>query len=109
MFFGPDGSMMSAKWHNIKIWLRYCEGFDKPIVKPAFPLVFDLGSDPQRAKQPLQRQDGHRLGVRRSIMKSVIEYEKSFAQYPNIKPGQEFDGYPPAAAAGNGSAAPVAR
>ena len=42
-------------------------------------------------------------------MKSVIEYEKSFAQYPNIKPGQEFDGYAPAAAAGNGSAAPVAR
>ena len=46
VFFGPDGSMMSAKWLNVKIWLRYCEGFEKPILKPAFPLVYDLGSDP---------------------------------------------------------------
>ena len=38
LFFGPDGSLMSAKHHNIKIWLRYCEGFEKPILKPAFPL-----------------------------------------------------------------------
>jgi len=22
LFFGPDGSLMSVKWHNIKIWLR---------------------------------------------------------------------------------------
>ena len=29
MFFGPDGSMMSAKWLNIKVWLQYAEGFDK--------------------------------------------------------------------------------
>ena len=46
LFFGPDGSMMSVKWHNIKVWLRYSEGFDKPIVKPQFPMIFDLGSDP---------------------------------------------------------------
>ena len=45
-FFGPDGSMMSAKWHNMKIWLQYAEGFDKPIVKPSMPMVYDLGSDP---------------------------------------------------------------
>jgi hypothetical protein len=23
LFFGPDGSLMSAKWHNIKVVLRY--------------------------------------------------------------------------------------
>ena len=46
VFFGPDGSMMSVKWHNIKIWFRYTEGFDKPIVRSHMPIVFDLGSDP---------------------------------------------------------------
>lgn len=25
---------------------------------------------------------------------AVAEYEKSIAQYPNIKPGEEFTGYP---------------
>jgi hypothetical protein len=29
----------------------------------------------------------------------IVEYEKSVAEYPNIKPGQEFDGYPTAAPA----------
>jgi hypothetical protein len=27
------------------------------------------------------------------IWKFVVEYEKSVAQYPNIKPGEEFQGY----------------
>ena len=46
LFFGPDGSLMSVKWRNIKVWLRYSEGDDKPIVTPQWPMVFDLGSDP---------------------------------------------------------------
>ena len=93
VFFGPDGSMMSAKWHNVKIWLRYCEGFEKPILEPAFPLFYDLGSDPaERNGLFNDRMDmGWEFGV---IMQSVMEYEKSIAEYPNIKPGQEFDGYP---------------
>jgi arylsulfatase len=91
-FFGPDGSMMSVKWHNIKCWLRYSEGFDKPIVKPQFPMIYDLGSDPgERWSLFNDRMDiGWEFGV---IMSVVAEYEKSFAEYPNIKPGQEFDGY----------------
>lgn len=28
------------------------------------------------------------------VLPPVFEYEKSFAQFPNIKPGQEFEGYP---------------
>ena len=46
LFFGPDGSLMSAKWHNIKVVLRYSEGIDQPIVTPQWPMLFDLASDP---------------------------------------------------------------
>jgi arylsulfatase len=93
VFFGPDGSMMSVKAHNIKAWLRYSEGFDKPIVKPQVPMVFDLGSDPgERWNVILDKMDmTWELGV---VMGPAAEYLKSFAEYPNIKPGQEFDGYP---------------
>jgi arylsulfatase A-like enzyme len=92
LFFGPDGSLMSAKSHNIKVWFRYSEGFDKPIVAPQFPMAFDLGSDPgERNSLFLDKMDiGWMLEV---VWPYIAEYEKSVAQYPNIKPGQEFTGY----------------
>jgi len=92
LFFGPDGSLMSAKWHNIKVWLRYSEGFDKPIVTPQFPMVFDLGSDPGERNSLFG--DKMDIGWMMEIIFPYIgAYEKSVAQYPNIKPGQEFTGY----------------
>ena len=93
VFFGPDGSMMSVRASNIKIWLRYAEGFDKPIVKPQFPLFFDLGSDPGENDNMFNdKMDmGWMLGV---ALKFVADYHKSVAQYPNIKTGEEFEGYP---------------
>ena len=92
VFFGPDGSAMSVKWHNIKVWLRYSEGFDKPILKPQFPIVFDLGSDPgERNNLFNDKMDiGWEMGV---VLPPLFQYMKSFAQYPNIKPGEEFTGY----------------
>ena len=87
VFFGPDASLMSVKAHNIKVWLRYSEGFDKPIVKPQLPIIFDLGSDPgEKYNLILDKMDmSWELAV---ALPAVFEYEKSFAQYPNIKPGQ---------------------
>ena len=94
LFFGPDGSLMSAKWHNIKLTLRYSEGDDKPIVKPQFPMFFDLGSDPgERYNLFNAKMDmGFMFGI---CMRYIAEYEKSVAEYPNIKPGTDdgFDGY----------------
>jgi arylsulfatase A-like enzyme len=93
MFFGPDGSLMSVKWENIKVWFSYTEGIDKPILKPQFPIVYDLASDPGEHYNLLNyRLDmGWMFGL---VMKDIVDYEKSIARYPNIEPGQEFDGYP---------------
>jgi arylsulfatase A-like enzyme len=92
VFFGPDGSLMSVKWHNIKVWFRYSEEVEKPIVTPQFPMVFDLGSDPGEKNNlfPDKMDMGWMI---EPIFPYVFEYEKSIAQYPNIKPGQEFNGY----------------
>ena len=93
VFFGPDGSMMSVKWHNIKIWFRYTEGFDKPILRSHMPIVFDLGSDPGESYNLFN--DKMDIGWEAAVVLPVVyEYEKSFGQYPNIKPGEEFTGYP---------------
>jgi len=92
LFFGPDGSLMSVKVHDIKVWFRYSEGFDKPIVAPQIPMMFDLGSDPgERNSLFLDKMDvAWMLGI---VFPAVAEYEKSLAQYPNIKTGEEFTGY----------------
>jgi arylsulfatase len=92
LFFGPDGSLMSVKWHNIKMWLRYSEGIDQPILKPQFPMFFDLATDPgEQFNLFSTRLDmGWMFGL---TMQAVGEFEKSVAQYPNIQPGQDFDGY----------------
>ena len=44
MFFGPDGELMSVRWKIYKTIFRYSEGLDKPIVKPQFPMTYDLAS-----------------------------------------------------------------
>jgi arylsulfatase len=92
LFFGPDGSLMSVKWHNIKAVLRYCEGIDQPIVTPSWPMVFDLASDPGEMYNIMDTKldMGWMVGV---ALKFVADYEKSIAQYPNIKTGQDFIGY----------------
>ena len=92
LFFGPDGSLMSVKWHNIKIWLRFSEGIEKPIITPQFPMFFDLGSDPSE-KNNLASAKMDCGWMFELILPYVAQYEKSLAQYPNIKPGEEFNGY----------------
>jgi arylsulfatase A-like enzyme len=92
LFFGPDGSLMSVKWRNIKIWLRYSEGIEKPIVTPQLPMIFDLSSDPSE-KNPLFGDKMDCGWMFELLLPYIAEWDKSVAQCPNIKPGEEFTGY----------------
>jgi arylsulfatase len=95
LFFGPDASLMSIKWHNVKAVLRYSVGDDQPIVQPQFPMLFDLGSDPSELYNLFNEKMD--MGWMFEIcMQFIVEYERSVARYPNIKPGVEFEGYPAA-------------
>ena len=95
LFFGPDASLMSVKWHNVKAVLRYSVGDDQPIVQPQFPMLFDLGSDPSELYNLFNEKMD--MGWMFEIcLQFIVEYERSVARYPNIKPGVEFEGYPAA-------------
>jgi arylsulfatase len=97
MFFGPDGGLMSVKWRNVKTVIRYSDGVDKPIVTPQFPMFFDLGSDPHEEHNLFSaRLDMGWMMI--PAFKAIGEFQQSVAQYPNIKPGQDFDGYGPSQA-----------
>ena len=69
------------------------ESTSGPIVKPQWPLIFDLIDDPNEEGDMIeQRLEGawaigpvaERLGALR----------RSMAEYPNVKPGEDFTGYP---------------
>jgi hypothetical protein len=56
-------------------------------------MAYDLGSDPGERNSLF----GAKMDIGwmyEMILPFVYEYEKSVAKYPNIKPGEEFTGYP---------------
>jgi len=92
LFFDLEGELMSVKWNTVKVIFRYTEGISKPIVKPYFPLLFDLSSDPGEIVN-LWEYNMETGWMFAPALRAIGEYQKSVAQFPNIKPGQEFDGY----------------
>jgi arylsulfatase A-like enzyme len=89
---GPDGEVWSSKWRTVKAVFRWSPNIEGPINTPQFPMVYDLGSDPGESVNlfAAKLDMGWMFGVAAA---PVAEYEKSVAQYPNIKPGEEFTGY----------------
>jgi arylsulfatase A-like enzyme len=83
LFFGPDGSLMSVKWHNIKAVLRYSEGMDQPIVTPQWPMLFDLDSDPGELYNLLatKMDMGWMLGVRPQVRRRLPEERRSVPEH----------------------------
>ena len=93
MLAGNDGEPMSVKYGGIiKIIFRYAEGIDKPIVKPQWPLAFDLSSDPGEQFN-LMDSKLDMMFMFAPAIKALTEYKLSTVEYPNIKPGDDFDGY----------------
>jgi arylsulfatase len=93
MFFGPDGELMSVKWNIYKMVFRYAEGVDKPIVKPQFPMVFDLSGDPQEKWNTFATKLDN-TWITAPVLREIGLYERRTKDYPNIKPGEDFKGYP---------------
>ena len=92
LFHGPDGGLMSAKWHGIKVVFRYSEGIDQPIVTPQCPRVYDLESDPGEQVNLLANKMD--MGwMYAPALHHIAEFKRSIEQYPNIDPGADFNGY----------------
>ena len=92
LFFGPDGELMSVKWKIYKGIFRYSDGVDKPIVKPQFPMFYDLSSDPHEDYNLMEtRLDMGWMAA--PMFRQVMQYEMSIRKYPNIKTGENFTGY----------------
>jgi arylsulfatase A-like enzyme len=92
IYYGSDAGVMSVKWKHMKVVFRYTESTSGPIVKPQWPLVFDLIDDPVEEWDLIEK----RLDcawVFAPVAARLGALQQSAARYPNIKPGEEFTGY----------------
>lgn len=106
LFYGSDGGIMSVKWKTMKVVFRYAQSTSGPIIKPQWPLVFDLIDDPGEEWDLLEK----RLGcgwVMAPAAHCIGALMKSMATYPNIKSGEEFEGYESTTASRTRTTAPV--
>jgi arylsulfatase len=86
---------MSIKWKIYKTVFRYTEfpvSIEKPYIKPQFPLVYDLSSDPHEDNNLFYTEltNGWIFGP---DFKLIGDYVRSVKEYPNIKVGEDFKGY----------------
>jgi hypothetical protein len=92
IYYGSDGGLMSVKWKTMKAVFRYSESTSGPILKPQWPLVFDLLDDPNEEWDLIEK----RLDcawVLAPIAERLGGLAKSVAAYRNVKPGEDFDSY----------------
>ncbi len=83
---------MSVKWKTMKVVLRYAESTSGPIMKPQWPLIFDLIDDPAEEWDLIDK----RLDcawVMRPVAMCLGALQQSMTAFPNVKPGEEFAGY----------------
>ncbi|CDF78872.1 arylsulfatase [Formosa agariphila KMM 3901] len=95
MFFGTDGGLLSVKWKVYKTIFRYTEGpvsAEKSYIKPSFPMIYDLSSDPHEDNN-LMTSDLTVGWIFAPNVKIIGAYEHSLKEFPNIKVGQDFKGY----------------
>jgi arylsulfatase len=92
IYYGSDAGVMSVKWRTIKIVFRYTESTSGPIVKPQWPLVFDLLDDPNE-EWDLMAKRLDCIWVMGPAAQRVGALAQSTARYPHLKPGEDFNGY----------------
>jgi len=83
----------AVKWRNMKVHFFTFEGTHSIKQQYTFPQVFDIKEDVKESFE-LWGNEGYVHGwVMEPVMKILTENAISMKQYPNIKPGADFQGY----------------
>jgi arylsulfatase A-like enzyme len=85
--------VFAVKWRNMKVHFATAEGTHSVIQKYTFPQVFDIKEDPKESYELWGNEGYAHAWVMEPIMKILTEKAISMKEYPNIKPGQDFNGY----------------
>ena len=86
-------TVFSVKWRSLKVHFLTAQGTFAPIVQHTFPQVFDIKNDPGETREVFEAEGYSQLRVTKPVMEILGGLAISMKQYPNIPPGQDFDGY----------------
>ena len=85
--------IFSVKWRTLKVHFFTAEGTFSPIVEHTFPQVYDIKNDPGETRELFAAEGYSHLWAIKPVTEILTELAISMQKFPNIRPGQEFDGY----------------
>jgi len=85
--------IFAVKWRTLKVHFFTAEGTFAPIVEHTFPQVYDIKNDPGETRELWSNEGYAHLWVMKPVMGILTGLALSMKDYPNIPPGQDFDGY----------------
>jgi arylsulfatase len=85
--------VFAVKWRNMKVHFLTAESTFSEIKTHTFPHVYDIKEDPAESFELWGNEGFAHAWVMTPVTKILADLRMSMVKYPNIKPGQDFDGY----------------
>lgn len=85
--------VFSFKWRNFKIHMKTAENLFAPVQEYIFPVVYDVKSDPGEHINLMVEEKFAYSWVYIPMSKILGATHRSMIEFPNIKPGEDFQGY----------------
>jgi arylsulfatase len=86
-------TVFAVKWRNMKVHFAASEGTHSVVQTYTFPQVFDIKEDPKESFELWGNEGYAHAWVMGPVTKILATLQGSMQKYPNIKPGQDFEGY----------------
>ncbi|MVO16350.1 sulfatase-like hydrolase/transferase [Parasedimentitalea huanghaiensis] len=90
-FVGDD--VFAVKWRDLKVHFFTAEASFSEIKKHTFPQVYNIKEDPSEQFELWGNEGFAHAWVMTPVTGILTNLAKSMAAFPNIQPGQDFDGY----------------
>ncbi|MGI9522463.1 MAG: sulfatase-like hydrolase/transferase [Hyphomicrobiaceae bacterium] len=97
--------VFAVKWRNMKVHFLTAESTFSEIRSHTFPQVYDIKEDPAESFELWGNEGFSHAWVMTPVSKILAELQASMRRYRNIKPGENFRGYPISRAGVKGSSA----
>ena len=91
LYVGDD--LFSVKWKSFKIHLKTAESLWAPIQTYIFPPVYDVANDPGEDNNLMKHSLFAHSWVYAPMGQILQKTAASMQEYPNIQPGEDFEGY----------------
>ena len=91
VFVGDD--LFAVKWRNMKVHFATADGTHAYVRRYTFPQVFDIKEDVKESYELWGNEGYVHAWVMSPVSKIITELKTSISEFPNIKPGEDFQGY----------------